>query len=85
MVRAWRDTALWAQVIHCFESITVAHRADGHLRSDPLNTIRTGEGFEVEGDPLVALEKELEQYRFVKLPDISTFTGMVTLFAARSS
>ena len=45
-----------------------------------MKTIRTGEGFDVEGDPLVALEKELEQYRFVKLPEVPTFTGAVSLF-----
>lgn len=42
---------------------------------DPLNTIRTGEGFDVVGDPLRSLEKELEQYRFAKLPQIATFSG----------
>ncbi|WVQ93356.1 anthranilate synthase component I [Kwoniella sp. CBS 9459] len=43
--------------------------------ADPIKTIRTGEGFEVEGDPLKALEKELEPYRYVKIPQIETFTG----------
>ncbi|ORY29172.1 ADC synthase [Naematelia encephala] len=43
--------------------------------SDPLRTIRTGQGFDVEGDPLQALEKELEQYRYVKVPQVPTFTG----------
>ncbi|OCF72446.1 anthranilate synthase component I [Kwoniella mangroviensis CBS 8886] len=43
--------------------------------ADPIKVIRTGEGFDVEGDPLTALEKELEPYRFVKIPQIGTFTG----------
>ncbi|WWC91360.1 uncharacterized protein L201_006303 [Kwoniella dendrophila CBS 6074] len=43
--------------------------------ADPIKIIRTGEGFEYEGDPLTALEKELEPYRFVKIPQIGTFTG----------
>ncbi|WVR09180.1 anthranilate synthase component I [Kwoniella sp. DSM 27419] len=43
--------------------------------SDPIKTVRTGEGFDVEGDPLKALEKELEPYRFAKIPQIDTFTG----------
>ncbi|GFZ51434.1 Anthranilate synthase component I [Saitozyma sp. JCM 24511] len=43
--------------------------------ADPLKTIRTGQGFDVEGDPLVALEKELEPYRYVKFPQVPTFTG----------
>ncbi|WRT68903.1 uncharacterized protein IL334_005885 [Kwoniella shivajii] len=43
--------------------------------SDPIKTVRTGDGFDVEGDPLTALEIELEPYRFVKIPQIGTFTG----------
>lgn len=44
--------------------------------ADPLKTFRTGEGFDVSGDPLIALEKELEPYRFVRIPQVPTFTGM---------
>ncbi|WWD21033.1 anthranilate synthase component I [Kwoniella shandongensis] len=43
--------------------------------ADPLKTVRTGEGFDVEGDPLQALEKELEGYRYARIPEIPTFTG----------
>ncbi|WVO22728.1 uncharacterized protein IAS62_004062 [Cryptococcus decagattii] len=43
--------------------------------SNPFKTIKTGAGEEVEGDPLKALEKELEPYRFAKIPEISAFTG----------
>ncbi|KAL7421409.1 anthranilate synthase component 1 [Cryptotrichosporon argae] len=43
--------------------------------ADPFKTIRTGDGFDVSGDPLVALEKELEPYRYAKLPEVPTFTG----------
>lgn len=43
--------------------------------ADPIKVLRTGEGFDVAGDPLVALEKELEPYRYVKLPSVPTFTG----------
>lgn len=43
--------------------------------ADPLRTIRTGEGFDMEGDPLEALQQELKPYRYVKLPEIPTFTG----------
>ncbi|KAL1406099.1 anthranilate synthase component 1 [Vanrija albida] len=43
--------------------------------ADPLKTVRTGEGFDVEGDPLEALEKDLDQYRYVKLDAVPTFTG----------
>lgn len=43
--------------------------------ADTFKTVRTGDDFEVSGDPLVALEKELEPYRYVKLDQIPTFTG----------
>lgn len=43
--------------------------------ADPFKTVRTGEGFDVSGDPLVALESELEPYRYVKLDEVPTFTG----------
>jgi hypothetical protein len=46
---------------------------------DPVKTIRTGEGFDVEGDPLQALEKELEPYRYAKLHQVPTFTGELPL------
>lgn len=43
--------------------------------ANPLKTIRTGEGFDVEGDPLEALQSELEPFRYVQLPEVPTFTG----------
>ncbi|WVQ81452.1 anthranilate synthase component I [Cryptococcus sp. DSM 104549] len=43
--------------------------------ANPFKTIRTGEGFDVTGDPLKALEKELQPYRFAKIPEIAAFTG----------
>ncbi|KAK4685047.1 anthranilate synthase component I, partial [Tremellales sp. Uapishka_1] len=45
------------------------------IGADPLKTIQTGEGFDLQGDPLEALEKELDGYRYVKIPEIQTFTG----------
>lgn len=45
-----------------------------HL-ADPVKTVRTGPGFDFEGDPLHALEKELEPYRYAKLNQVPTFTG----------
>ena len=43
--------------------------------ADPFKVIRTGEGFDVEGDPLVALESELEGFRYARLHQVPTFTG----------
>jgi len=45
------------------------------IGADPLKVIRTGPGEEVTGDPMIALEKELALHRYVKLPQIPTFTG----------
>jgi len=43
--------------------------------TDPVKTIRTGDAFDLTGDPLAVLEKELESYRYAKLNQIPTFTG----------
>lgn len=37
--------------------------------------IRSGPGEEISGDPMVALQKELALYKYVKIPEIPTFTG----------
>ena len=37
--------------------------------------MKTGPGQEIKGDPLIALQKELERYKYVKLPEVPTFTG----------
>lgn len=52
------------------------------LISDPVKTVRTGEGFDVTGDPLAALEKELEVFRYAKLNQLPTFTGELAVWAA---
>lgn len=73
MERALRDIVSSDQVSYeCFDS---DYSFDQNLILDPFKTIRTGEGFDVEGDPLAALEEELKPYRYVKLPEIPTFTG----------
>lgn len=45
------------------------------LRSDPMKVIRTGDREEIHGDPLIPLQKELDQYRFVQVPGAPPFTG----------
>jgi anthranilate synthase component I len=42
---------------------------------DPLKVIKTGPNEEITGDPMTALQKELSVYRYVKIPEIPTFTG----------
>ena len=38
--------------------------------------IKTGPGYEVQGDPMKPLEAELAKYRYVQIPQVQTFTGM---------
>ena len=49
------------------------------LTPDPVKTVRTGEGFDVTGDPLAALEKELDIFRYAKLQQLPTFTGKYSI------
>jgi anthranilate synthase component 1 len=37
--------------------------------------VRTGPGLEVQGDPLLSVEKELSPYRYISLPTLPKFTG----------
>lgn len=37
--------------------------------------MRSGPGLEVQGDPLLAVEKELSPYRYISLPALPKFTG----------
>ena len=48
---------------------------DSNRIEDPFKVVRTGPGTELEGDPMVHLQKELGMYRYVKLPEIPCFTG----------
>ncbi|KAF8344160.1 ADC synthase [Cantharellus anzutake] len=43
--------------------------------TDPFKVVKTGPGYDYEGDPLTVLEKELQIYQYVKIPEIPTFTG----------
>ncbi|KAG9016368.1 hypothetical protein FRB90_003118 [Tulasnella sp. 427] len=45
------------------------------IGADPFKVIRTGPGQEFEGDPMAVLQKELQSYKYVKIPEIPTFTG----------
>jgi anthranilate synthase component 1 len=42
---------------------------------DPFKVIRTGPREEIMGDPLIAVQRELANYEYVKIPEIPTFTG----------
>ena len=42
---------------------------------DPFKVIKSGLDHEVQGDPITSLEKELSVYKYIKIPEIPTFTG----------
>lgn len=46
-----------------------------HRFADPYKVVRSGPGLEVQGDPLVAVEKELSPFRYISLPSLPKFTG----------
>ncbi|RUS30361.1 anthranilate synthase component I [Jimgerdemannia flammicorona] len=45
------------------------------IGADPYKIIKTGENEEITGDPLKALERELANIRYVKVPGLPSFTG----------
>ncbi|KAJ3742130.1 ADC synthase, partial [Lentinula detonsa] len=45
------------------------------IGADPNRIIKTGPNEEIRGDPMVALQKELSLYQFIKIPEVPTFTG----------
>lgn len=64
-------TALLVQVIY------TQYCAGGRslIDVDPFRIIRTGPNEEITGDPMTALQKEFALYQYVKIPEITTFTG----------
>lgn len=52
-----------------------AHARRTWLSADPLKVVKTGPTEEITGDPMVALQKELSAYQYIKIPEIPTFTG----------
>ncbi|ELU44617.1 anthranilate synthase [Rhizoctonia solani AG-1 IA] len=45
------------------------------IGADPFKVIRSGPSHEVTGDPMAALQRELRAYKYVKIPEVPTFTG----------
>ncbi|GJE86892.1 anthranilate synthase component [Phanerochaete sordida] len=43
--------------------------------ADPFKVIKTGPNELIKGDPTVPLQQELAQHKYVKLPEVPTFTG----------
>ena len=44
---------------------------------DPYKVLKTGENEDVTGDPLIALEEEFKNVKFVNVPGIPSFTGVL--------
>lgn len=56
--------------------VTVTLFVSSHdAAQDPFKIVRTGPNEEITGDPMAALQKELKVYKYVKLPEVPTFTG----------
>jgi anthranilate synthase component 1 len=45
------------------------------IGADPFKLVKVGPNEAVQGDPVLALERELSVYRYVKIPQVPTFTG----------
>jgi anthranilate synthase component I len=45
------------------------------IGADPFKLVKVGPNEAVQGDPMLALERELSVYRYVKIPQVPTFTG----------
>ncbi len=45
------------------------------IGTQPYRVLKTGEGFEYTGDPLVPLEQELARFKSVPVPGVPAFTG----------
>lgn len=48
---------------------------DHNVWTDPFKIIKTGPKEEITGDPMLALQKELSVYKYIKIPEVPTFTG----------
>ncbi|KAN0141274.1 ADC synthase [Lactarius tabidus] len=45
------------------------------IGADPFKLVRVGPNEVIQGDPMLALERELSVYKYVKIPQVPTFTG----------
>lgn len=56
-----------------FESVSPGEKIARYsfIGSGPLKVVATGAGLDFEGDPLVNLEREMQQYRTVALPELA--------------
>ncbi|KAH9029086.1 anthranilate synthase component [Lactarius pseudohatsudake] len=45
------------------------------IGADPFKLVRIGPNETIQGDPMLVLERELSVYKYVKIPQVPTFTG----------
>jgi len=71
-VKTLRGIALWGlvRILIIWPKVRI-----DRPRVDPFKVVRTGPGTEAEGDPMEHLQRDLGLYRYVKLPEVPTFTG----------
>ncbi|KAI9097063.1 ADC synthase [Phlyctochytrium arcticum] len=60
-----------------FESVTGGEKIGRYsfLGASPYKVIRTGEKEQVQGDPLLFIENEMKQVKYVRVPGLPEFTG----------
>lgn len=47
----------------------------------PAKVFRSGAGYDIQGDPLVPLERELDNYKFIHVQGAPPFTGKLLFLA----
>jgi len=52
------------------------------IGADPFKLVKVGPNEAIQGDPMLALERELSVYKYVKIPQVPTFTGGAIGFVA---
>lgn len=55
------------------------------LPADPFKVIKIGPNEEIKGDPMTHLQRELSVYKYVKIPEVPTFTGGAIGFVSYDS
>ncbi|EKD03865.1 anthranilate synthase component I [Trichosporon asahii var. asahii CBS 8904] len=76
-VAAYLKVANGSKESFLLESITGGENLARYsfVGANPIKSVRTGPGFDAEGDPLNILESVLEPYRYGRIEEVPTFTG----------
>eukprot|EP00128_Syssomonas_multiformis_P013718 Colp12_sorted_trinity150504_noHs@10715 len=76
-VSAYLKLALGKEYSFLFESVAGGEKLGRYsfIGVDPFKTIYTGENHPLKGDPLVIVEQEFKDIKYVTLPELPSFTG----------